>query len=460
MGGVNTGLSSGLANLLVINHFFIFILGMGMSILRPLASDSIFKLSKSNSIAVSIVAACLAPMISMSSAHAAETTVKEDVILNPMTAERIYQCADLKLAAARLACFDKVLDGQSPTMGREKQPLDLARSVKASISDFRPTAVYSEDEEELVAEDGSAPDAGAPTAAGNEILSRAGVTVDDFAPYTQLSLAYDLDKNSEQGTWTVRPHNPIYLMPAFAHYDPNRRPSTPTQHPTEAEFAEYKGEYDDSLELKAQISLKTKVAEDVFDTSADVWFGYTQQMHWQVYNEDNSRPFRATDYMPELFITQPVKADLPFNGRLRMLGAGAIHHSNGESDPWSRSWNRLYLMAGAEWGKLSIVPKVWTHVKEKSGSTPSDNPDITDYYGHGEIQALYDFGRGETLAATGRYNFEKEKGAIQVDYTHPITRDVHAFVQVFHGYGESIIDYNDETTAVGVGLALTDWKGL
>lgn len=115
-------------------------------------------------------------------------------------------------------------------------------------------------------------------------------------------------------------------------------------------------------------------------------------------------------------------------------------------------------MGGAEWGKLSLLPKIWTHVKDSGDD--SDNPDITDYYGHGELQALYDFGKGETLSATGRFNFDTEKGAIELDYTLPLTRDVHGFIQLFHGYGESIIDYNKETTAVGIGLSLNDWKGL
>nr|WP_241878577.1 phospholipase A [Psychrobacter sp. PraFG1]UNK05100.1 phospholipase A [Psychrobacter sp. PraFG1] len=58
-----------------------------------------------------------------------------------------------------------------------------------------------------------------------------------------------------------------------------------------------------------------------------------------------------------------------------------------------------------------MIPKVWTHIKEKkSGGKRGDNPDITDYYGNGEIQTLYDFGKGETLAATGRYNFDTQKG--------------------------------------------------
>lgn len=443
--------------------------GIRMITLRPLIQMSRLPSSKLKFLTLSVAAACCAPL--MVNAASAETgnsaAVATDASVQQVAIDAFMNCADLKLPAARLACYDKVTTGEEITLGREKAPLDLVETVKVSFSDLKPTAVFatedskvSEGDLELAAEAENLDSPGAPTAFGNEQLAKAGITVQDFAAYTPLSLAYDLDKNSEQGTWTVRPHRSIYLLPAYVQYNPNRHPKTPNQDPTDAQFDDYGNKYADNLELKSQISLKTKILEDVFDTNADVWFGYTQQMHWQVYNSEHSRPFRATDYMPEVFITQPVKADLPFNGRLRMLGAGAIHHSNGQSDPWSRSWNRLYLMGGAEWGKFSLQPKIWTHVKEKNNSKSSDNPDITDYYGHGEVKALYDFGRGETLSATGRFNFDTEKGAIELDYTLPLSRDLHGFIQIFHGYGESIIDYNEETTAVGVGLSLNDWKGL
>lgn len=443
--------------------------GIRMITLRPLVQMSRLPSAKLKFLTLSVAAACCMPLtVSTASAETGNSAPDAVGSNGPQVAvDAFMKCTDLKLEAARLACYDKVAYGEEVILGREKAPLDLVETVKASFSDLRPTAVFvtengevSEVKLEPATEVEETTSPGAPTAFGNEQLAKAGVTIEDVAAYTPLSLAYDLDKNSEQGIWTVRPHRPIYLLPTYVQHSPNLRPQTPTQHPTEAEFEDYGNKYADKLELKAQISLKTKIIEDVFDTNADVWFGYTQQMHWQVYNDEHSRPFRATDYMPEVFITQPVKADLPFNGRLRMLGAGAIHHSNGQSDPWSRSWNRLYLMGGAEWGKFSLQPKIWTHVKEKNNSKSSDNPDITDYYGYGELKALYDFGRGETLSALGRYNFETDKGAIQLDYTVPISSDVYGFIQLFHGYGESIIDYNKETTAVGVGLSLNDWKGL
>lgn len=198
----------------------------------------------------------------------------------------------------------------------------------------------------------------------------------------------------------------------------------------------------------------------MFGTNADLWIGYTQQSHWQTYNENNSRPFRAHDYQPEIFLTQPVVADLPWNGKLRMLGVGAIHHSNGESDPVSRSWNRLYVMGGAEWGNLTVAPKLWTALKKKEGSKPSDNPDMTDYYGFGEVQFLYRLDDGKNASGVLRFNPSTRKGSVQLNYIYPIGRNISGHFQVFHGYGQSLVDYNHEATSFGFGIMLNDWMGL
>ena len=383
--------------------------------------------------------------------------------------ELFFECQQVKTDAARLACYDKVAgDGEIPSFVTGKKPLDLAKTLQSTISG-KPQVVLAEDIVPLDAdtvEDADmvllvdsqaeqAPQLSGVSQQDQDILAEVGVTQSEIEKYTPLSLAYDLDKNSERGTWTARPHRPMYLLPMYANTRPNRSPSTPTR---EAEV--FSPNEMRVPELKLQVSVKTKVAEDLFGTNADLWFGYTQQSHWQVYNEDNSRPFRATDYEPEIFLTQPVAADLPFGGRLRMLGAGAVHHSNGQSDPLSRSWNRAYLLAGAEWGRLSVIPRLWTRVTSDSEDDLDDNPDITDFMGYGDITFLYDFENKKTLGGTIRYNPDTHKGALQLDYIHPLSNNMNGYIQIFQGYGESIIDYNHENTGVGIGVVLNDWRGL
>lgn len=360
--------------------------------------------------------------------------------------ELFYGCASLMNDGERLACYDSIAQGKVPSALQEKRPLDLGKTVKSTIKG----------DPQIILADTNTP-------ASDEVsfgtpspdMTASGFGAVDSSKYTPLSLSFDLDKNSG-GLWKARPHNPMYVLPVFVNTKPNRSVSTPTL---------AKQEYSDneirSTELKFQLSFKSKLAEDLFDSNADLWFGYTQQSHWQVYNEDNSRPFRAHDYQPEIFLTQPVVADLPLGGKLRMLGVGGVHHSNGEDDALSRSWNRAYVMAGAEWGKFTVMPRLWTRVlKEGSDIKPDDNPDITDFYGYGDVRFMYQFDKGNNISGTLRYNPSTSKGAIQLDYVRPIGRGVSGYVQLFHGYGQSIIDYNHESTTVGVGVMLNDWMGL
>ena len=402
--------------------------------------------------------------------------VSEDFIAQQ--AGLFFECTQVQTSSARLACFDKVAEqGKTPSYVTSKQPVDLAKTVISTLSGNpqvilaeetstitangnviakKVSSNYPQDIETKPSAETESLDTVGLTQREAEVLESVGVTQADIEKYTPLSLAYDLDKNSERGTWTVRPYRPTYVMPLFYTFDPNLSPSTPTRPQPEKPFTSNDTR---NTDLKFQLSLKTKVAEDLFNTNADLWFGYTQESHWQVYNEDNSRPFRATDYQPEIFLTQPVTANLPFGGRLRMLGVGAIHHSNGQDEPLSRSWNRAYVMAGAEWGKLSVIPRFWLRVNNENDSS-EDNPDIEDFMGYGDIKFLYDLPSQQSLSGTLRYNPGTNKGAAQIDYIYPLSKNVNGFVQVFQGYGESIVDYNYENTSIGFGIVLNDWKGL
>ena len=363
--------------------------------------------------------------------------------------QQFLRCANVSDGASRLACYDALAVGAVPNGFESKRPVHLSGTLR-NVINLNPHVARADDSI------GTHADLLVESSKNAQVLTEIGVSDKDLARYTPLSLAYDLDKNSQQGLWSARPHNANYFLPLYINGKPNRAPHTPTQ-VAEAQSANQMR----TPELKFQLSLKTKALQNLFGTDADLWVGYTQQSHWQVYNEDHSRPFRAHDYEPEVFMTQPVAADLPFGGRLRMLGVGAVHHSNGESNPWSRSWNRAYLMAGAEFGKLTVVPRVWTRMlKNDSGARPDDNPDILDYYGYGDVKFLYQLDRGKNVSGLVRYNPATGKGALQIDYVHPIGRGISGYVQIFQGYGQSLIDYNHEATSIGFGVMLSDWMGL
>jgi phospholipase A1 len=208
----------------------------------------------------------------------------------------------------------------------------------------------------------------------------------------------------------------------------------------------------DSVEAKFQLSFKARLwAAEERDWG--VWFAYTQQNHWQVYNDDVSSPFRETNYMPEViasFRPGMTLGDWHWN----QLNVGFTHQSNGRSDPISRSWNRVFVEGGIERADFALLARAWARIEESDEE--DDNPDITDYMGYGELTGIWKRGDSSyTLMVRG--NPSTGKGAGQFTWmSRPLLGPLKAYVQVFSGYGESMIDYDWNQTTVGVGVALND----
>jgi phospholipase A1 len=208
-----------------------------------------------------------------------------------------------------------------------------------------------------------------------------------------------------------------------------------------------------STEAKFQLSFKGRLMT-TDDRRWSLWAAYTQQSHWQLYNGEVSRPFRETNFMPELFATYRPDVDLGGGFRWALLNAGYNHQSNGRTDVISRSWDRIFAEVGVERDNLVLSAKLWYRLPEKSDQ--DDNPDITRYYGHGELGALYRW-RGNSFSAALRGNVSTGKGAVQLGWTSPpILGPLRGYVQVFSGYGESMVDYNWKQTTIGAGIALSD----
>jgi phospholipase A1 len=208
-----------------------------------------------------------------------------------------------------------------------------------------------------------------------------------------------------------------------------------------------------STEAKFQFSFKGRLWT-TDDRRWGVWAAYTQQSQWQVYNNDASRPFRETNYMPELFVSYRPDVELGGGFRWGLLNAGYVHQSNGRTDILSRSWDRLFAEVGVERENLALSARLWYRIPESESE--DDNPDITDYYGIGEIGALYRW-RGHSFSGVFRGNVRTGKGSVQVGwFSPPLLGPLRGYVQVFSGYGESMIDYNWKQTTIGAGIALSD----
>ena len=271
-------------------------------------------------------------------------------------------------------------------------------------------------------------------------------------PASAFIKSWELTPEAKRGTFVVRTYLPNFILPLHATSSINGTPSSPTRGVTTGR-PDYK-----PLEAKLQISLRTKVAEGLVLPDADLWFAFTQRSLWQVWNRQESSPFRSTDYQPEAIYVIPVPprlGTLPGGWNWRMAQLGIAHQSNGQAGSLSRSWNRVYASAALDHGEFGLVLRGFRRIGEK---TNDDNPDMSRYIGNGEVTASWLPGLATASLTWRTHPRALDRGSLQFDWTYPVSAKQPAglrwYAQVFTGYGETLLDYNHRQTSVGLGLTL------
>ena len=268
--------------------------------------------------------------------------------------------------------------------------------------------------------------------------------------YSELSRFWELQRGSDCDTFGLRGYRPISVMWAGSN-SVNNKPSSSATGYSASTPSSYRRN-----ETRLQLSVRTKLAKGLLASGGDdesgidsLWFGYTQQSYWQLFNGAVSRPFRTTDHEPELVYIYPHQIDLPGGWKYRLSGLGLAHQSNGQSLPLSRSWNRVYLMGAAE--------------KELGGDSQDENPGISDYVGRAELAGHWQINRTHSLGLTLRHSLKSEaRGSARLEWMKASTSIADSaalryHVQLFSGYGDSLVDYNRRRTVLSLGLSLVDW---
>ena len=332
-------------------------------------------------------------------------------------------CALIADGLQRLACFDQVYQ---PDQARDNASAEQRQRVDNATEALPPSNQN--------AEDGlGRPVAGDETAVMSSILDRYMEAEESLFSFSGSFIR----------------HRPNYILPITWADHPNQTPTSPRLGATGYDY-DLKRE-----EAKYQISFKVPLLTGFMDKRTTLWFGYTQKSFWQLYNQDESAPFRETNYEPELFLRYQTDWKIG-PGRLNTLHVGINHQSNGQAEPRSRSWNRIIGMGTYTYDRWLFMVKPWIRLPE--GNT-DDNEDIERYLGHGSYHAIYKLTEDRTFSMKLLNNLRSSdnKTSVELGYSFPMGDTIKGFVHYYNGYGESLIDYNQRIQRVGVGIMLNDW---
>jgi phospholipase A1 len=237
-------------------------------------------------------------------------------------------------------------------------------------------------------------------------------------------------------------------------------------------------------QVKFQLSFKFDLLPN--EGPCGLFFGYTQRSLWNMWDWSGSSPFQDSNYNPQLFVVFGIKdlgaiRSLPSARKLHFFWArlGVDHESNGFAGPTSRSWARLFAAArfGVWFQPGDIVyftfePKMWVPFVPGRDADGGGNPDLLDYVGLGQLKSevgwhsLLRDGRWQdlNLSVFLRKCLTGSRGTAELTlrYRPPWHFTSFSFYgQAFFGYDETLLHYNERTTAWRFGIGFDDrfsWK--
>lgn len=242
------------------------------------------------------------------------------------------------------------------------------------------------------------------------------------------------------------PHKGTYFMPLSYQHNPNSAHYATLT--TDPEITD-RGEFNSHYEAEIQISFLVVLSREFFGSGNTLFLGYTQQSWWQMYNAEWSRPFKETNYKPEIFMRRIFKSPSSIMG-WESLGfdIGYMHHSNGQVQEQSRSWDRLFGRIAYLRGNTMLIMSGWYRLPESQAD--DNNPKIQDYYGFGSVEMDHFIGDRYRVGLEVRPG--KARWGFSGKVYGPAHQGVSWFLKADYGSSASLNDYDHHTRRIGFGF--------
>lgn len=196
----------------------------------------------------------------------------------------------------------------------------------------------------------------------------------------------------------------------------------------------------EDLDIKFELGMTFSFFDnsESFDFLDPLRFGYSQRSWWNITEE--SSPFTEHNYNPEIFwhFDHPLIDIIGFE-----------HQSNGQSGPDSRSWDRLYAQKSFQLTDVfSVDLKLWSVVSDEE-----NNADIRDYLGSAQVGLNFEPNDRTVVRARIIKGHKHSKISYQADirYRRPWLNSAF-YLAYYEGYGEALINYNQKSRSLRVGL--------